>query len=120
MAFPQKLLSLFSLFFKKKITPMTDNSVLNQTQQIQTQAQGIDGRAGNILSGIQQVADVAALIPGAAPAAGAVKEVAAALQVAEPAVDSVLGALLPLLRAAGHNIGDEYEHLVAAAKSVAK
>ena len=112
----QKSLSLLTLFSQKKVTTM---SVIDTTQT-----------AGAVLNAVNQaeqiaqtVGAVASVIPAAAPVVAVAQTAATAISAVEaaaPAIDSVLSALLPLLRAAGHNIGDEYEHLTAAAKSVAK
>lgn len=124
----QKLYAIFTPSQKK--VPM-DNSQQPQTQlqtqpqtqpqiQPQVQQQNILDQASNILDGIKQAADLATLIPGAAGAASTVKDAVLAAQEVEPAVENVLAALLPLLHAAGHEIGAEWESLVAAAKTLAK
>ena len=96
-------------------------SIPVQTQpQLQTQTQAPAPTFAGTVAVIGEAAQVAALIPGAAPIANTVAETAQTIQAVEPAIDSVLTALLPLLVAAGHNIGAEWTHLVGAAKAVAK
>lgn len=110
----QKSLSLLTLFSQKKVTTMPDiTQTVGTVQNVATQAAEI----------AQTISTVASAIPGAAPVAAVAQTTTAAISAVEaaaPVIDSVLSALLPLLRAAGHNIGDEYEHLTAAAKSIAK
>lgn len=88
------------------INPQTGQAVLDQTTEI-----------------IQTVGALASAIPGGAPVVAAAQTAATvvtAVEAAVPAVESVLSALLPLLHAAGHEIGEEWDSLVAAAKTLAK
>jgi hypothetical protein len=107
--------------FLKKAKPMTDTSIIGAQAQAQTQPQAPAPTLNSTLTAIETGAQIAgSLIPGAGQIANTVAETAQTIQAVEPAVDSVLTALLPLLIAAGHNIGAEWTHLVGAAKTVAK
>ena len=107
---------IFSLFTpSQKKVPMSETGVIN-TQT----AQAAVNQASEM---IQAVGALASAIPGGAPVVAAAQTAATvvtAVEAAVPAVESVLSALLPLLHAAGHEIGDEWESLVAAAKTLAK